>query len=113
MKQPCKKCGGKMWIKRAPDAFPDFCECKVAADFRASLPAGKPEIRTVAALLRLGFLASATRKNLFATVGIPDVYVLAHRPSFTGNGKTDGADYAWCVWGPGLGGRVQRLEYRG
>lgn len=44
MKQPCKKCGGKMWIKRAPDAFPDFCECKAAADFRASLPAGKPEI---------------------------------------------------------------------
>lgn len=66
--------------------------------------------RTVAALLRLGFLASSGRAGLFVAVGIPDVYVLSRRPSFTGNGKTDGTDYAWFVWGPGRGGRIQRLE---
>ncbi len=65
--------------------------------------------RTVAALLRLGFLASASRKALFAEAGMPDVYVLSKRPSFTGGG-TDSADYAWMVWGPGRVGRVQRLE---
>jgi hypothetical protein len=27
------------------------------------------------------------------------------RPSFTPDGKTDSAAYAWLVWGPGRGGR--------
>jgi hypothetical protein len=50
-------------------------------------------------LLRLGFLASAERASLWADAGHPDVYVLPDRPSFTGDGRTDGADYAWYVWG--------------
>ena len=48
-------------------------------------------------LLRLAFLASAKRLPLWQDVGIPDVYVLPNRPSFTGGG-TDSADYAWFVW---------------
>lgn len=53
----------------------------------------------VAFLLRLGFLAGQGRaKNLYPRVGVPDVYVLPKRPSFTPDGKTDAADYAWFVW---------------
>jgi hypothetical protein len=83
---------------------------------------------TVAMLLRLGFLASAKRQDLFDYTGMPDVYVVP-RPSFCltvhckGCGyrtslppgsprpklcgfckhkltvsSTDSADYAWMVW---------------
>lgn len=48
-------------------------------------------------LLRIAFLASASRLPLWRDVGTPDVYVLPNRPSFTGGG-TDSADYAWFVW---------------
>lgn len=44
----------------------------------------------------------------------PDVYSLPKRPSFTGDGKTDMADYAWFVWPPGdrerRWGRVAMLD---
>jgi hypothetical protein len=50
-------------------------------------------------LLRIAFLASASRLPLWQAVGTPDVYVLPNRPSFTGSG-TDSADYAWFVWPP-------------
>lgn len=48
-------------------------------------------------LLRLAFLASAKRKPLWDLVGVPDVFVLPNRPSFT-NGGTDSTDYAWFVF---------------
>jgi len=51
----------------------------------------------VAFLLRLGFLASRTRYDLMAEQ-TPDVTVLAERPSFTADGKTDNSEYAWFVW---------------
>lgn len=51
----------------------------------------------VAMLLRLAWLSSGKRAALHRELP-PDVYVLSERPSFTGNGKTDGADYAWFVW---------------
>ena len=66
--------------------------------------------RTVAALLRLNFLGTQGRAELFAAVGIPDTYVLSKRPSFLANGATEATEYAWFVWGPGRGGRIQRLE---
>lgn len=65
--------------------------------------------RTVAILLRLAFLEAACRVQLFQDVGMPDVQVLVHRPSFTGDGNTDGAAYAWMIWGPGRGGRIQHF----
>jgi hypothetical protein len=49
-------------------------------------------------LVRLGFLSSQERVALWQEVGIPDVYVLPNRPSFTGNGKTDSSDYAWLTF---------------
>ena len=39
---------------------------------------------------------------------MPDEYVLAERPSFTGDGKTDAAEYSWFVWGAGGAGSVRR-----
>ena len=58
----------------------------------------------VVALLPLGFAASAGRAALHAEFP-SDLYVLAERPSFTGDGKTDSRDVAWFVWGLGPGGR--------
>lgn len=63
---------------------------------------------TVAMLLRLAFLESKGRAALHAEHP-SDVFVLAKRPSFTGDGKSDSAAYAWFVWGPGRGGRWQVL----
>ena len=51
-------------------------------------------------LLRIAFLASASRLPLWRDVGTPDIFVLPNRPSFTGGG-TDSADYAWFIWPPG------------
>jgi hypothetical protein len=63
---------------------------------------------TVAMLLRLAFLASATRAP-FHIANPSDVFVLAKRPSFTEDGKSDSADYAWFIWGVGRGGRWKVL----
>lgn len=48
-------------------------------------------------LLRLSFLESQKRQAFFARVGVPDVFVLPERPSFTGEG-TDSCAYAWMRW---------------
>lgn len=54
----------------------------------------------VCMLLRIAFLATETRAA-FMRENPPDVYVLPNRPSFTPDGKTDSADYAWFCWRPG------------
>ena len=51
----------------------------------------------LAFLLRLNFLGSTKRLALWRDVGMPSVYVLPNRPSFTGGG-TDSVEYAWFVW---------------
>lgn len=48
-------------------------------------------------LLRLSFLESQKRRAFFGRVGVPDVFVLPERPSFTGEG-TDSCAYAWMRW---------------
>jgi len=53
---------------------------------------------TAAFLLRLGFLASQSRAPWWAEDPPAHVLVLPKRPSFTGDGKSDSADYMWCVW---------------
>ena len=50
-------------------------------------------------LLRIAFLASASRLPLWRDIGTPNIYVLPQRPSFTGRG-TDSADYAWFLFPP-------------
>jgi hypothetical protein len=54
--------------------------------------------RTSAFLLRLGFLASQSRAPWWAEDPPAHVLVLPSRPSFTGDGKSDSADYGWIVW---------------
>lgn len=90
---------------RAPSlviANPPFA---LAQEFvELALAAVDPVRGTVAMLLRLAFLESRKRAA-FHQAAPADVFVLAERPSFTGNGKTDSAAVAWMVWGPGRGGR--------
>lgn len=61
-------------------------------------------------LLRLSFLESQKREAFFQRVGVPDVFVLPERPSFTGEG-TDSCAYAWMRWmrGGAQEGRVRIL----
>jgi hypothetical protein len=63
-------------------------------------------------LLRLGFLESEARREFFQQMGVPDLYILPNRPSFTGQG-TDASTYAWFLWSeqPAKIGRVQILKY--
>jgi len=59
---------------------------------------GLREAVSMSALLRLGFLASRKRADMWSVVTAPDqMIVLSSRPSFTGNG-TDSCDYAWYHW---------------
>lgn len=62
------------------------------------------ECEIVVALLPLGFASSVERFPLHDEHR-SDLYVLADRPSFTGDGKTDMRDVAWFVWGLGAGGK--------
>jgi predicted RNA methylase len=68
----------------------------------------KPNMGTVAMILRLPFLAGQLRAS-FHKEHPCDIYVLPRRPSFTGKG-TDATDYAWFVWGPGRGHHWSILE---
>ena len=61
-------------------------------------------------LLRLGFLAAEKRAKFYAEMGTPDIYVLPNRPSFTGDGRTDGVDYAWFHWKAHEHNKIGRLR---
>lgn len=71
---------------------------------RECLKLAAPQGATVALLLRLAFLETATRAP-FHVEHPADIYPFATRPSFVVDGKTDSTAYAWWVWGPGRGGR--------
>ncbi len=64
-------------------------------------------------LLRLGFLATAKRHDFWREFAPTEVCVLQDRPSFTGDGKTDGSEYAFFIWsgtpGPGWDGVTLRI----
>jgi len=66
----------------------------------------------VVCLQRLNYIGPAGRK-WFWRAHMPDLYVLANRPSFT-DGGTDMTEYAWFVWPPRehnrTKGRVEVLE---
>lgn len=66
----------------------------------AAIEVVRPRGGAVFALLRLGFLASAKRRDWWQA-NPADVYVLSRRPSFTGDGRSDSADYAWFSWRTG------------
>lgn len=54
--------------------------------------------QVVGQLVPLSTLASAGRQAWWREHPPAEVHVLSSRPSFTGDGKTDGRDYAWVVW---------------
>ena len=71
--------------------------------------------RYIAMLLRQSFLATPDRhERLFGNSpvsmgGLRNVWTVVGRPSFTGDGKSDGAEYNLCLWkigyrGPYVGG---------
>lgn len=66
----------------------------------------------VVCLQRLNYIGPAGR-NRFWREHMPDLYVIANRPSFTGTG-TDMTEYAWFVWPPGghdrSAGRVEVMQ---
>lgn len=68
----------------------------------------KIRANVIAMLLRLNFLASADRIELWKTIGIPDIFVLPNRPDFSGGGG-DACEYAWFVWHPAMKSQIQIL----
>lgn len=51
-------------------------------------------------LLRMGFLESMRREEFWKKYPLDNLITLSKRPSFTEDGKTDGAGYAFFVWDP-------------
>lgn len=49
-------------------------------------------------LLRVGFLESMRRSEFWEKFPLDHLITLSKRPSFTDDGKTDGAGYAYFVW---------------
>lgn len=54
----------------------------------------------VVMLQRLNWLQGPKERANWLRDNPPGVYVLPDRPSFSGDGKTDGGGYAWFVWPP-------------
>lgn len=56
-------------------------------------------------LLPLSFHGSDERRPMWKDIGLNSQFSLCRRPSFTGDGKTDSACYAWFYWGQHAGFR--------
>lgn len=56
----------------------------------------------VVMLQRLNWLQGPKERMSWLRAHPPAVYVLPDRPSFSGDGKTDGGGYAWYYWGPNV-----------
>jgi hypothetical protein len=65
----------------------------------------------VAALGRIALLSSQKRAAFWRCYPA-DVHVLTSRPSFTPDGKTDSADYAWFVFAPWSDRRWSLLDWK-
>jgi hypothetical protein len=68
----------------------------IEAGLRWLAPGGR-----LAFLLRLNFLGSSARVDFWRRGELESVSTIAPRPSFTGDGKTDGTEYALFVWRKG------------
>ena len=68
--------------------------------------------RTVVMLQRTNWIGPS--RSAWLRCHMPDVYQLPKRPSFTGDGSTDAAEYSWFVWPEGEHdrrfGRVAMLD---
>lgn len=89
---------------------------KQALEFlRRSLELVAPTRGEVAFLLRVGFLEAerGSERDELLEEHPPDVYLLAKRPRFRGDGGGDATTYAWCRWWAGSGTRFCRLRSPG
>lgn len=59
---------------------------------------GHKDADVIIMLLRLGFLESIRREEFWKEYGLDHLVTLSKRPSFTEDGKTDGAGYAFFIW---------------
>ena len=75
---------------------PGVAEAHIRRALEVVVPGG-----IVAFLLRSSILGSTERLGLWREHPPRWVYSIAPRPSFTGDGKTDGAEYVWVVWQKG------------
>ena len=84
---------------------------KIAADLARVWLDALPDGGEMILLCRLGFISSQGRYDLYMR-DFKGLYVLARRPSFRVDGKTDAAEYAWFRWRKGYRGhaRVERCE---
>lgn len=67
-----------------------------------------PQCKITVMLLRLAFIASEKRAD-FMRKNNPDLYILPNRPSFSADGATDSADYAWFVFTQGRQGGILKV----
>ena len=90
---------------------------RIALNRMGHSPTTGPRPRWLAFLLRASFLAGDRRsRGLHMSVGgLRYVWHIAGRPSFTGDGKRDGAEYAVLVWQAGFSGPFEGgwLTWRG
>ena len=80
--------------------------------WREFLEKSLSEADTVVYLLRLNVFGSGKQTNRadFWNAHRPThIFALEDRPSFTGDGKTDGCDYAWVAWD--RGNRIKTKEF--
>jgi hypothetical protein len=83
---------------------------KLALEFAEACLAVAGQRGVVALFLRIGFIASL-RRSAFHREHPSDVFILAKRPSFTGDGKSDACEYAWFCFGlPSGGGHWTTLD---
>jgi hypothetical protein len=89
---------------------------RIALDRLGHFTATAPQPRWLAFVLRASFLAGQKRTaGLWTEAPARYVWHLAPRPSFTADGKTDGAEYVLCVWMAGHRGSYEGgwLNWRG
>jgi hypothetical protein len=89
---------------------------RIALERLGHFTATAPQPRWLAFVLRASFLAGQKRTaGLWTEAPARYVWHLAPRPSFTADGKTDGAEYVLCVWMAGHRGSYEGgwLNWRG
>lgn len=62
-------------------------------------------------LMRIGVLAGAKRAPLWRQAPPRALFFLSSRPSFTGDGRTDSADYVWALWWPAAPPLLPRIGW--
>lgn len=101
------------WLEQDEDDFCAFFELDAAVTnppfsmaqvFARSLLSVDPPLDYVALLLGIDVEASGAWRQFWADHPWTARVKLFKRPSFTGDGRTDGRNYCWFIWEPNNGG---------